>query len=81
MRRRTGVAVAAVATLAVVGAVAASGAVGDSGYQVRAEQLRVPVGSEPGGAKVTLDATIYLPRGAPLGSDPTGTRSCSARTW
>jgi ABC-2 type transport system ATP-binding protein len=65
VRRRTVTAVVAVAALAVAGAVTASGAFGDDGYQVRAEQLRVLVGSEPSGAKVTLDATIYLPKGAP----------------
>jgi ABC-2 type transport system ATP-binding protein len=65
VRRRTVLAAAVVAVLIAAGAVTASATLGDHGYRVRTEQLWVPVGPEPGGAKVTLDATIYLPVGAP----------------
>jgi ABC-2 type transport system ATP-binding protein len=77
VRSRTGVAIAAVtgAVLAVVGAgLAGAGAVADGPaaapeYGVRTQDLQVAGTPEPGpggrATPVTLDATIYLPVGAP----------------
>jgi ABC-2 type transport system ATP-binding protein len=63
VRRRTlviGAVVAAVAVVAASGAALASG----GGDGVREQVLQVPVGAEPDGRAVTLDATMYLPAGA-----------------
>jgi ABC-2 type transport system ATP-binding protein len=52
--------VAALAVVAASGAAVASG----GGDGVREQVLQVPVGAEPDGRAVTLDATVYLPAGA-----------------
>jgi ABC-2 type transport system ATP-binding protein len=61
VRRRTAViggVVAAVALVAISGAAVASS---NAGPGVRETVLRVPVGAEPSGTPVTLDATLFTP--------------------
>ncbi|WP_338749192.1 alpha/beta fold hydrolase [Janibacter alittae] len=51
----------AAAVIGALGAPVAAAQGTDSTPQVRTEQVRVPVGAEPGGEEVTIDATIYRP--------------------
>jgi ABC-2 type transport system ATP-binding protein len=64
-RRTVVIAAAVVAMAGAAGGVAAASA--DDGYAVRTEQLWVTATPEPGtsAAPVRLDATLYLPQGAP----------------
>ncbi|WP_435201210.1 alpha/beta fold hydrolase [Janibacter sp. GS2] len=60
-------ALSALVLLGVLGTQAPAAQGGDSEAKVRVEQVTVPVGAEPGGEGVTIDADIYHP-----GEDATG---------